>query len=439
MRKFVFIFLAQLIVLSAFAQNKNPQSAITAASMSLDMYEGDPNLVKELLTAQTNIDYAAEHEKTKDNSKVWKYRARIYNKISTNPQLAKENKRAAIIALESWTKAWNLDKAKLEEKGKPMKRMPTKLEYKTGIEETCGALYNAGAEAYTAGKHELAYSNFMGILTVRPMTKEGLAKKPLELLSPNKKIDMEAEGKRLGGLAACNIGKCAEAEKYLMPLLEGKKMDEKYIPSTYSMIVNCYDKAGKTSKAGQIIAKAREDYPTNQSLLISEINMALKEGNLAEIESKLKQAVEIDKENVELHFVLGNVYDELFRKQLEKGDEKMAKDFFDKAVNWYKKANDLNPKHFNSVYSLGAIYVNYSNSLAQEINKITDYKDPKLKELEKKYGKLLDTALGYLLKAEEINSKDLGTAVALKEVYARKRDDTNAKRYSEKVKQLRQK
>ena len=185
-----------------------------------------------------------------------------------------------------------------------------------------------------------------------------------------------------------------------------------------------------------ILTKARKKYPTNQNLLIAEINIALTEGKLQELEGKLKQAVEGDKENVELHFVLGNVYDGIFREKLEAGEDELAKSFFEKAVSWYDKAAEIDPKHFNSSYSLGALHVNYSNSYAKAMNAITNMKDPKFKEYQNRYNELLDLGLAYLKTAEGIKPNDLGVAIALKEVYSRKDDEANYLKYKAKIEEL---
>lgn len=433
MKKF---FLGFLAVASATAINaQNPKTSMVNASMSLEMYDTDPTKIEELKKAKEDIDYAAGHETTANDPKVWRYRGKIYNRIAFNAKLKADNKDAGVLALESFSKAWDLEAAKLEAKGKDIGKIPAKADFQAGFEGACRALYNGGADAYNAEDYELAYKSFTGILTIRPKTVKGLAKKPVSLTTSSK-IDMEKEAARLGGMAAVQLGKPKEAEYLLLPLLEGKKMDEKLIPTTYSMLAGAWQKSGDNKKAKEILGKARKEYPTNQSLLIAEINIALSEGKLQELEGKLKQAVEGDKENVELHFVLGNVYDGIFREKLEAGEADMAKSFFDKAVSWYKKATEIDPKHFNSSYSLGALHVNYSNSYAKAMNEITNMKDPKFKEYQDRYNELLDLGLVHLQTAEEINGNDLGVAIALKEVYSRKDDEANYLKYKAKVESL---
>lgn len=436
MKKF---FLGFLAIASATTINaQNPRTSMVNASMSLEMYDTDPTKIEELKKAKEDIDYAAGHETTAKDPKVWRYRGKIYNRIAFNAKLKADNKDAGISALESFSTAWDLEAEKLKAKGKDIAKIPAKADFKSGFEGACRALYNGGADAYNAEDYDLAYKSFMGILTIRPKTAKGLAKKPVSLKTITK-IDMEQEAARLGGMAAVQLEKPKEAEYLLMPLLDGKKIDEKLIPTTYSMLAGAWQKSGDNGKAKEILAKARKEYPTNQSLLIAEINIALSEGKLQELEGKLKQAVEGDKENVELHFVLGNVYDGIFREKLEAGEADMAKSFFDKAVSWYDKAAEIDPKHFNSSYSLGALHVNYSNSYAKAMNEITNMKDPKYKEYKDRYNELLDLGLAYLQTAEEIKPNDLGVAIALKEVYSRKDDEANYMKYKAKVQELNKK
>lgn len=435
MKKFFLGVLALASAATLQAQTQNPKTAVTNASMSLDIYDADPTNAAELEKARTDIDYAAGHEKTMEDPKTWRFRGKIYNRVAFNNELKGKNKDAGVKALESFNKSWDLEVAKLKEKGKDVSKIPAKAEFQSGYEAAARALYNGGADAYNAEDYELAYQSFMGIMGITPKVKEGLAKKPVKLITITQ-IDMEQEAARLGGMAAVQLGKPEEAERLLMPLLDGKKIAEEFIPTTYSLLATSWQKAGNIKKAKDVLSKARKLYPANQSLLISEINIALSEGKMKELEGKLKQAVEADKENVELHFVLGNVYDGIFREKLEAGETEVAQDFFEKAVNWYAKAAEIDNKHFNSLYSLGALHVNYSNSYAKAMNEITNMKDPKYKELESGYNNLLDKGLVHLLAAEEIQGDDIGVAIALKEVYSRKNDENNYMKYKAKVERL---
>ena len=135
MKKYFLGFLFLIVIYSTNAQN--PKTSITNAEMSLEMYETDPSKFQELQKAKDDIDYAAGHEKTEIDPRVWRYRGKIYIQIAFNAKLNKENQAAPIIALESYIKSWDLEIAKLEEKAKGPSKIPAKMEFRSGFENVC--------------------------------------------------------------------------------------------------------------------------------------------------------------------------------------------------------------------------------------------------------------------------------------------------------------
>jgi hypothetical protein len=135
--KNLILVLLTFIFFNANAQN--PKTAVTNAAMSLEMYESDPTKSNELLKAKNDIDFAAGHEKTEGDPRVWRYRGKIHNRIAFNPKLKEENIDAALIALNSFLKSWDLEilNWKKKEKAlqkfllktitKPVLKMPVKL------------------------------------------------------------------------------------------------------------------------------------------------------------------------------------------------------------------------------------------------------------------------------------------------------------------------
>ena len=224
-----------------------------------------------------------------------------------------------------------------------------------------------------------------------------------------------------------------------------KKLKDDDIKYVYRLLSDSYYAVGKKDKAKAILGEGRKLFPTDYDLLIAEINYALQEGRLGELEAELNQAVKADPNNVELHFVMGNMYDELFRKSIEKANESkgadrdkehtVAKGYLDKSVDWYKKAVKIDAKHFNSLYSLGAIEINYSNYFATKLQDDKLSKDVQ-KSLNEEYFKYVDLGLSYLLEAEKVNDQDVGLMRALKEVYSRKNDEKNFMKYKEKETEL---
>ncbi len=70
-------FLGFLIIAAIATTNaQNPKTSVTNAAMSLEMYETDPSKTEELQKAKDDIDFAAGHEKTEGDPRVWRYRGK---------------------------------------------------------------------------------------------------------------------------------------------------------------------------------------------------------------------------------------------------------------------------------------------------------------------------------------------------------------------------
>lgn len=425
-------------------------AARTSAMTYLAEYKMDAKQIPKLEMAKTKIDIAADDEKTADDPKTWRYKAEIYSLIAKNDQTASKFKIAAVEAYDAAEKALSMEEAKAEVKGKPKSKIAKRGEYVRIFQEVTPALYNNATSAYNAKEWENAYNHFERLIRIPSRTAEFDKRGKIDLTftapSTGAVIDMETNARLLGGLAAIYLEKPEEAEKMFMPGIKNKKFKEDDIKFAYSKLATAYFVGEQNDKAKAILKEARKQYPTNYDLLIAEINIALAEGRLAELEGELAQAVKADPENVELHFVMANMYDELFRKKIDASDgavgeedAKKGKAFFDKAVEWYKKAIAIDGKHFNSLYSLGAVHVNYSNFFAIKIQNSDKLSDEERKKLEDSYDKYVDLGLEHLLNAEKVNGADLGLIRALKEVYTRKSDEENYMKYSKKEKKLMQK
>ncbi|AFC26497.1 tetratricopeptide repeat protein [Saprospira grandis] len=416
----------------------------TSAFMDLMDYSGAPAKKGVLERAKTNIDKVVLHEKTKDDVKSWKYKGQIYHRIASDAELGPKYPNAAIECYDAYEKALSMAEAEVEAKGKPKSKIKGKGDFRTGFKNAGIALYNTATAAFNGQDWTAAYENFRRVAAIPERTAAFDPKGKIDLTfeAAGNTVDMVSNARFLGGLAAVSNKKSKEAEALLLPALEKGSLSEANEQTAYSKLALGYFNEGNTAAAKTILKKGRDKYATNFDLLIAEINIALAEGRLAELESELKQAVEADKENVELHFVLGNMYDELFRKALEKAETDKAayaeaKSYFEKAVKWYEKTKALKADHFNSLYSLGAIYVNHSNYFVLQMKGLSLKEKEKGEALQKEYMSYLDEGLARLLEAEKVNPDDLGLIRALKEVYTRKNDDANWKKYNDKEKSLR--
>ncbi len=161
---------------------------------------------------------------------------------------------------------------------------------------------------------------------------------------------------------------------------------------------------------------------------------------MAELVSKLGDAIKADPENASLHATMGTVYDKLSTDATEAKNEAEASKNFALAKSSYVKALELDPENFAAVYSIGALYYNKAAAYTKELksleNDMTKSGMKKFDAVKVKMANVFDEALPYFLEADKMNSKDASTLTALKEIYARKNDLTKSKEYSDRLNAL---
>jgi tetratricopeptide (TPR) repeat protein len=140
--------------------------------------------------------------------------------------------------------------------------------------------------------------------------------------------------------------------------------------------------------------------------------------------NKLKMAIEKEPTNVSLYSTLGNVYDNLYQKEIESGSEEKATEYFNNAKDYYQQALEQDPTYVDAIYSVGALYYNRAAAMTLELNKLSDdYSKEGIKKYEALKAEIFeefDLALPYFKKAESLDPNDVNTLIALKEIFARK-------------------
>lgn len=431
---------AAFVVLASLelSQAQNPKNAYNKATMSLEAYKMNTALRDELKSAKENIDIAAAPNaaETNVNSKTWRYRGSIYTAIAMDKTLAAEFPDAALVSYDSWVKALEIEEAKAVEKGKPTSKIAAKGEFKEGFEMAGNALFNGGIEMVNGKGYEKAYPFFAAIVNMPKRAASVFGEK-----APEFKFK-EIDAQRMCAVGAMKLGKVEEGEGILRPMIDKNQVPAEMLPAIYNILADGFISAKQNDKARQVLAEARKKYPAEQSLLFTEINLALAEGRLSELETQLKQAVAAQPNNVELVFVMGNMYDGLFRDKVQvsdmksvisAADEKTGLDYFKKSEEWYNNALKINNKHYNGLYSLGVLYVNYSNYCRKRIEQINNAKDLASKAFEQSSDEYINKAMNMLLEAEKVEPNNAMALDALKRIYGMKGDSAKYSEYSEKV------
>lgn len=150
---------------------------------------------------------------------------------------------------------------------------------------------------------------------------------------------------------------------------------------------------------------ARAKNPDDINLLLSEANVYYKMGNTEEFKNLLQLATTKDPQNPELQYNLGVISSE--------------SDHPEEAMDYYKKAIELDPKYINAYINISALILNREQALIEEMNGLGTSKkdDLRYEELKNMRQDIYKNAIPYLEKALEIDSKNLSAAKTLHNIY----------------------
>ena len=278
------ISLGQKQVVSAYNANKSGD------------YSAAANYIEEAIT----IEKAAIKDKT------WRYRGEIYLNIANDSVLSVQYPQALWTAMESFTKAKELDV-----KGSYEREIITGL----GLVQTTAG--NQGINDYIEEKFETAAAKFDLSAEVAGM---------FEVVDT---------------MAIFNAALCYEKSNNVDLAVARYKTCGGHgyqVPNVYLFVANLLRQAGRVEEALIELQAARELFPREQSLIIEELNIYLEAKDFERAENNLKLAAEGDPTNEILWFSLGSVYDNLGKSEM--------------AAEAYLKALELDANYFDANYNL---------------------------------------------------------------------------------------
>jgi len=293
----------------------------------------------------------------------------------------------------------------------------------TGIQN----IYYLGSALYQAGDYAAAYEAFKA-------TYDGYS-----LLEKNNEpttfaADEHPRALYYSGLCAQEAGMNDKSMMIFRQLVDEGIAE----PGVYEALFIMYQK-DNIAEAEKILAMAREKYPDDTGILYAEINYLLSKGELFGLISKLEKALQMEPGNITVYVTLGQIYDKLYQDQATT-DPVKAEENFNLAMSYYQQALAKDPKSFDAVYSIGALWYNKAAGYSIELNNLSsDYSAAGNRKYEAVKAKMDETfvkALPFFLQAEEINPKDANTLIALKEIYARQNKLDLVETYKQKLEML---
>jgi len=328
------------------------------------------------------IEEAITIEKAAIKDKTWRYRGEIYLNIANDSVLSIQYPQALWTAMESYTKAKELDV-----KGSYEREIITGL----GLVQTTAG--NQGINDYVEEKFETAAAKFDLSAEVAGM---------FEVVDT---------------MAIFNAALCYEKSNNVDLAIARYKTCGGHgyqVPNVYLFVANLLRQADRDEEALIELQAARELFPREQSLIIEELNIYLEAKDFERAENNLKLAAEGDPTNEILWFSLGSVYDNLGKSEM--------------AAEAYLKALELDANYFDANYNLGAMYFNEAVAGINEANdmwkpRMTKAESAKQKELEEAAKAKFMEARPFLEAAHESNPEDIDTIRSLRDIYARTGQD----------------
>lgn len=328
------------------------------------------------------IEEAITIEKAAIKDKTWRYRGEIYLNIANDSVLSIQYPQALWTAMESYTKAKELDV-----KGSYEREIITGL----GLVQTTAG--NQGINDYVEEKFETAAAKFDLSAEVAGM---------FEVVDT---------------MAIFNAALCYEKSNNVDLAIARYKTCGGHgyqVPNVYLFVANLLRQADRDEEALIELQAARELFPREQSLIIEELNIYLEAKDFERAENNLKLAAEGDPTNEILWFSLGSVYDNLGKSEM--------------AAEAYLKALELDAYYFDANYNLGAMYFNEAVAGINEANdmwkpRMTKAESAKQKELEEAAKAKFMEARPFLEAAHESNPEDIDTIRSLRDIYARTGQD----------------
>jgi len=325
----------------SFSQSKNVQDAYNKFKSVNPKNDSEKNL-RSLEEARIFIDLAADNPETKEDPKMHFYRGQIYMSLyELNAQQAMVSGNVDQTLLEGY-------KAKAAESfifclNEPKKKFKDEV---LGMAELkFNMMFDEGVKKYNEKSFEQALILFFQAYDVKNM------------------LNLDYGDSKKNGIICMN--------QIIDKLISSENPDFK--------------------TAILIVEQIRTQFPMDIDILISLINIHLRNNDLTSAEKFMNEAVALDPTNKVLHYNLGTSY-------MNQGLNARAEESLNKAL-------EIDPSYKDAQYQLGAHLYNWANEVNKEANDLNS-NDPKVPELEKQSDLLLQKSLNVLEKYIENNPND---------------------------------
>ncbi|MGM0375211.1 MAG: tetratricopeptide repeat protein [Bacteroidota bacterium] len=383
MKKLLLITIALVTVASVFGQKRK----VNAAQAYIE--DGDVE------AAEKRMENVFDHKRSEDWPKTYVVAAQLEAAKYENqqdPELLEK-------AVDHYMKAIELDK---EGRGR------FENEIKVAMTFFLNTLTNAAIESFNQQKYEEALGLFKDVLKINN----------LEMMEEDQEEEVvDTAIIYNAGLAAYNAEKWEPAAEYL-----NKSIKYDYGGGDAVLLLDqIYNNLEDSTKRAENLKRGFKKYPDDERLLTQLINYYLETGQNEQAKEYLNQAIEGQPENPSFYYARGVLYDQ--------------NEEYEKAIEDYKKAIELNDEYFDARFNLGVIYFNQGIEQMGVANEETEHE--KFQEEKAKADSLFEKALPHMEKARELKPEEPSVLESLKGLYYRFDMNDKYEEVNEKLQELR--
>ena len=248
-------------------------------------------------------------------------------------------------------------------------------------------------------------------------------------------VDVIAVVDLVDTVAMLNTAYCAtlaedveNAKKYYLMLLEAGYQT----PAIFVSLSDIYRGQEDVENALKIIQQGKEAFPGDPTVFLGETSVFLTFNMTDQAQTNLLEYIEIDTMNASVYYALGTIYNKIV-DDTAISDDAVKKDAFDKAINAYQRALDLNTEYFEAYYNFGALYVSEAALIDDEANSLPLDEVAEYERLKGEANKYLMLAAPYLEKAIEMQPNDVNALQTLRQIYARTKQKEKLKEVNAKI------
>lgn len=252
----------------------------------------------------------------------------------------------------------------------------------TSFLDNAALVYYFGKDYETSKKiyEKLLELNYTGIMTVYKATNKEDGKE--QIFNDKKAMDLQV---KLG---------LAENPR--------EEMKDSRRETLFKNLAQNYVALDNASKALEVIAEGRAEFPKSYSLLIDEANIYYREGDNAKFKERLEEAIKLNPKEPTLYYNVG---------VMNMGQEKI-----DEAIEYFKKAIELKPDYADAYNNIGAAIIDKTKPIIEEMNKsLSDFE--KYDRLQAQQFEIYKEAIPFYEKAYELDGSNISVIQTLMGLY----------------------